>query len=157
KPTDPSKPTDPTKPALTDKELKETDPKHVTPDGGYADEYARYYEYNAKDIDNNEKRWKEFVDVVVGLIDKNGEAKIVIEASASKVPTKTYGTNDNLSRQRMEDARKRLVEAVTARGKDANLLKLEAVNSIVAGPKYAGDYKNTEKYEKYQYAKLKAR
>ncbi len=44
------------------------------------------------------------MDVVVGLIEKNGKANVVIEASASKVPTKTYGTNENLSRQRMEDA-----------------------------------------------------
>lgn len=141
----------------TDKEVKETAPKHVTPDASYADEYAKYYAYNIKDIDQGEARWKQFVDVVVGLIEKNGEARIVIEASASKVPTRTYGTNENLSRQRMEDARKRLVEAVQARGKDPNALKLEAVNSLVQGPRYQGDYQNTDKYGKFQYAKLKVR
>jgi hypothetical protein len=115
------------------------------------------YAYNAKDIDLNEARWRAFIDVVVGLIEKNGEARVVIEASASKVPTRTFGTNENLSRQRMEDARKRIVEAVGARGKDANLLKLEAVNNLVQGPRYGSDPQNTEKYEKYQYVKLKVR
>jgi hypothetical protein len=57
----------------------------------------------------------------------------------------------------MEDARKRIVEAVGARGKDANLLKLEAVNNLVQGPRYGSDPQNTEKYEKYQYVKLKVR
>ncbi len=143
-------------PALTDAQ-KEKEPKHVTPDASYADEYTKFYSYNAKDIDPNETRWKEFVDVVVGLIDKNGKANVVIEASASKVPTKTYGTNENLSRQRMEDARARLLEAVKARGKDETKLYLEAVNNLVQGPKYAADFKNTEKYGKFQYAKLKVR
>lgn len=141
----------------TDKEVKETTPKHVTPDASYADEYAKYYAYNAKDIDQSEARWKQFVDVVVRLIDEKGEARIVVEASASKVPTRTYGTNENLSRKRMEDARQRLVEAVQARGKDASKLKLEAVNSLVQGPRYVGDYQDTEKYGKYQFVKLKVR
>ncbi|MCB0782428.1 MAG: hypothetical protein KDC03_23305, partial [Flavobacteriales bacterium] len=79
------------------------------------------------------------------------------EASASKVPTKTFGTNENLSRQRMEDARARLLEAVRARGKDETKLYLEAVNNLVQGPRYQGDYKNTDKYGKFQYAKLKVR
>ena len=153
---DPKKAQDPKK-ALTDAELKEKGEKHVAPDASYADEFTKFYAYNAKDIDQNDARWKQFVDVVVGLIEKNGEAKVVIEASASKVPTKTFGTNENLSRQRMEDARARLVEAVTARGKDANKLMLEAVNNLVQGPRYSGDYQSTDKYGKFQYAKLKVR
>jgi hypothetical protein len=61
---------------------------------------------------------------------KERKAKVVIEASASKVPTKTFGTNENLSRKRMEDARARLLEAVAERGKDAGPNSmLEAVNS----------------------------
>jgi hypothetical protein len=97
------------------------------------------------------------VNVVVDLINTNGEARVVIEASASKVPTKTFGTNENLSRQRMEDARKRLIEAVQARGVDATKLKLEAVNNLVQGPRYQSDYQNTDKYGKFQFVKLKVR
>jgi hypothetical protein len=110
-----------------------------------------------KDIDLNEDRWQQFVNVVVDLINTNGEARVVIEASASKVPTKTFGTNENLSRQRMEDARKRLIEAVQARGVDATKLKLEAVNNLVQGPRYQSDYQNTDKYGKFQFVKLKVR
>ncbi|MBL0127784.1 MAG: OmpA family protein [Flavobacteriales bacterium] len=110
-----------------------------------------------KDIDLNEDRWRQFIDVVAKLITEKGEARIVIEGSASKVPTKTYGSNENLSRQRMEDARKRLVEAIRARGLDADKLRLEAVNNLVQGPRYAGDYLNTDKYGKFQYVKLKVR
>ncbi len=141
--------------ALTDAQLKEKASKHVAPDATYDAEYAKYYAYNMKDIDLNDAEWKAFLDKVVELIDKNGNARVVIDASASKVPTKTFGTNENLSQKRMEDARRRLLEAVAARGKDNTKLLLEAVNSKVLGPKYDGDYKNTEKYGKYQYVKLK--
>ncbi|MBP7409528.1 MAG: hypothetical protein KA941_12285, partial [Flavobacteriales bacterium] len=65
--------------------------------------------------------------------------------------------NENLSRQRMEDARKRLIEAVQARGLDPNKLRLEAVNNLVQGPRYQGDFQNTDKYGKFQYVKLKVR
>ena len=142
---------------MTDKEVKESGTGHVTPDASYAKEYARYYAYNEKDIDQQEGDWQAFVDKVVELIDTKGKANIVIEASASKVPTRTYGSNDNLSKLRMEDARKRLIEAVSAKGKDPNALLLEAVNSLVQGPAYKGDYKATDKYGKFQYVKLKVR
>ena len=81
----------------------------------------------------------------------------MIEGSASRVPTKTFGTNEILSNKRMEDARVRLLEAVKSRGKDETKLLLEAVNHLVQGPKYSGDFKNTEKYGKFQYVKLKVR
>ena len=142
---------------LTDAELKERRDKHVAPDAKYSDEYTKYYAYNVKDIDQAEAEWKRFIDSVVGILDKEGTSRIVIEASASHVPTKTFGTNENLSNQRMEDARKRLLEAVSARGKDTSKLLLEAVNHRVQGPKYRGDYKDTEKYGKFQFVKLKVR
>ncbi len=140
---------------LTDAQMKEKASKHVAPDATYDGEYAKFYAYNMKDIDQNDAKWKEFIDTVVDLIEKNGQAKVVIEASASKVPTKTFGTNENLSNKRMEDARTRLLEAVAARGKDNTKLLLEAVNSKVQGPKYDGDFRNTDKYGKFQFVKLK--
>ena len=141
----------------TDATKKTDGEKHVTPDATYAGEYSKFYAYNMKDIEQNEADWKKYIDAVVAAIDKDGKASVVIEASASKVPTKTFGTNENLSRQRMEDARKRLIEAITARGKNADNVYIEAINSKVQGPKYLGDYQDTEKYGKYQYVKLKVR
>ncbi len=141
--------------ALTDAQLKEMAKHHIMPDASYAEVYVKYYAYNMKDIDQNEADWKRFVDTVSAIIEKKGKADIVIEASASHVPTRTFGTNENLSNQRMEDARKRLLEAVKARGKDEKVILLEAVNHLVQGPKYEGDFKNTDKYGKFQYVKLK--
>src|SRR5690606_41428777 len=68
----------------------------------------------------------------------------VIEASASKVPTKTFGSNENLSRQRMEEARKRLVDAIKARGHNADLLRLEAVNHKVRSEEHTSELQSRE-------------
>ncbi|HRH38448.1 MAG TPA: hypothetical protein PK760_08890, partial [Flavobacteriales bacterium] len=76
---------------LTDAEIKERAAKHTAPDASYADEFAKFYAYNVKDIDQSEARWKQFIDVVAKLITDKGEALVVIEGSASKVPTKTFG------------------------------------------------------------------
>ncbi len=141
--------------ALTDAQLKEMATKHKMPDANYSAVYSKYYAYNMKDIDQSDADWKRFIDSVATIIERKGSAAIVIEASASHVPTKTFGTNENLSNKRMEDARARLVEAVQTRGKDSQKLLLEAVNHLVQGPSYKGDYKDTEKYGKYQYVKLK--
>jgi tetratricopeptide (TPR) repeat protein len=142
---------------LTDAQKKENETAHVTPEASYADEFTKNFAYNIKDIDANDARWNAFVDKVIELIEKNGQAIVVIEASASKVPTRTFGSNENLSKQRMEEARKRLADAVTARGKQADQVRLEAVNHKVQGPRYDGDYQDTAKYGKFQYVTLKVR
>ena len=94
---------------------------------------------------------------ITGIIPTAKPALVTIEASASHVPTKTYGTNDKLSNVRMEAARKALLDAVRAAGKDPAKLLLESVNHLVLGPKYSGDFKNTDKYGKFQFVKLKVR
>jgi hypothetical protein len=106
-------------------------------------------------IDTTDASWKNLIAKTVELLKKNGEVKVVVEASASHVPTKTYSTNDNLSGMRMEAARQALVGAVRAVGLDPNNLKLEALTHLVQGPQYAKDPLNTAKYGKFQYVKLK--
>lgn len=141
----------------TDAERKEAEEKYVSPDASYVAEYVKYHGYNEKDIDINSKEWKDFIAKVIGLMDKQDKVNITIESSASHVPTRTYGTNDKLSTTRMEEARKQLLAAVEAAGKDPDKLLLSSLNHLVQGPKYAGDYQNTSKYGKFQYVKLKAR
>lgn len=141
----------------TDATRKEEGEKHVTPDASYAAEYVQYHGYNEKDINTGDAQWKEFIAKVVALLEKQPTVNITIESSASHVPTRTYGTNDKLSTTRMEEARKQLLDAVKAAGKDENSLLLGSLNHLVQGPKYQGDFRDTAKYGKFQYVKLKAR
>jgi tetratricopeptide (TPR) repeat protein len=140
---------------LTDEQMKEKTAAHVMPNATYDAEFSKFYDYNAMGIDTTDASWKNLIAKTVELLKKNGEVKVVVEASASHVPTKTYSTNDNLSGMRMEAARQALVGAVRAVGLDPNNLKLEALTHLVQGPQYAKDPLNTAKYGKFQYVKLK--
>lgn len=147
----------PKKEPLTDAQRKAQGESHITPDAVYAAEFTKYHGYNAKDIDPSDPEWKALLSKVVELIDKDGKAGITVEASASHVPTRSYSSNEALSNTRMEAALKTLKEAVQATGHSPQALKVESVNYVVQGPKYAGDWRNTEKYGKFQYVKLKVR
>ena len=142
---------------LTDAQRKEMGEKHVTPEAKFSAVFTKYYPYNAQGIDVNDPEWKDFINKVSALIEKDGNAKITIEACASHVPTRTFGTNEKLSNLRMEAARKSLLDAIKAAGKNTDALLLESVNHLVQGPKYEGDWKNTDKYSKFQFVKLKVK
>lgn len=119
-------------------------------------EYQKYYGYNLKGVDSDEEMWDKYVAGIITMIEKRGYAKVEIEGSASYVPTKTWKKNSILSEKRAEDGKKKLLAELEKRGVDTSKVKFVAVNSKVQGPKYEGDFKNTEKYGKYQYLKMKA-
>ena len=81
---------------------------------------------------------------------------IEIEGSASYVPTRTFGSNKKLSTYRSNEAKEMLMNKLKAAGVNLTKVKIVAINSVVQGPKYKGDFKDTEKYSKFQYIKLKA-
>ncbi len=117
--------------------------------------YERFYTYNKKGIANDDKVFAAFVDDVAQIIKVRGKAEVEFESSASKVPTTTYGTNDNLTKKRAADAKDRLTAALKAKGVDTSKLVIKAVNTQVLGPEYNNDYiANKETYEKYQFIKI---
>jgi len=119
-------------------------------------EFQKFYGYNVKGIQNDEKRWNEFIESTISIINTKGSVNIDIEASASYVPTKTYSSNKELANKRANDANEMLLASLKLKGVDSSKVKFVAVNAKVQGPKYAGDFKQTEKYGKYQYIKIKA-
>lgn len=119
-------------------------------------EYQQFYGYNKKGVDSDAEAWEKYVNTVIELIEKRGYAQIEIEGSASYVPTKTFKSNKDLSTKRAEDGKEKLMKELKKRGVDTSKVKIVAVNNRVQGPKYEGDYKNTDKYGKYQYLKMKA-
>jgi hypothetical protein len=118
--------------------------------------YQKFYGYNVKGVDSDEEMWEKFVAGVSSMIEKRGYAKIDIEGSASYVPTRTYKTNDNLSKKRADDGKEMLMKELKKRKVDTTKVKIGVVNTIVQGPKYDKDFENKDKYGKYQYLKMKA-
>lgn len=142
--------------AVTPSDANKPNKPVIAPGVKYAAEFTKYYGYNMKDIDQNDPEWTSFISDLGKIIEEKGSASLIIEAGASKVPTTTFKTNENLSKQRMEDARRRLIAALKSAGIDADKVFMTAINHDVLGPNYQGDYQNTEKYGKYQFVKLRA-
>lgn len=118
--------------------------------------FQKYYGYNLKGVDSDEVKWEKYIAGVIDLIEKRGYAKVDIEGSASYVPTRTWKSNDILCKKRAEDGKQLLMNELKKRNIDTSKVKIGVVNSIVQGPKYSKDFKNTDKYGKFQYLKMKA-
>lgn len=118
--------------------------------------FQKYYGYNEKGIGTEEQRFKTFVKGVEAIIAKRGYANVEVEGSASTVPTRTYRKNSILAKKRSEEAKEILLKVLKSNGVDLSKVKLMSVNSAVQGPKYSRDFKNVDKYAKFQYIMIKA-
>ncbi len=120
--------------------------------------YERYFTYNKNRVNASEEKWRDFVDGVALLIEVNGEANVSIEASASKVPTATYKTNENLSDIRAKRARERLIADLKAKGVNTSKVTFSNVLALVQGPEYRNDpIARKSIYEQFQYVRVRAR
>lgn len=116
--------------------------------------YQEFFTYN-KNYPKKEKELQKFIVKVAEQINSTGNVKISIESSASKVPTTTYDTNNQLSKLRSEIAKKMLLDSLAKIGIEKDKVTFVKINTLVQGPKYKGDYlENKTMYEKYQYVKI---
>ena len=118
--------------------------------------FQKFYGYNEKGVVSEEVRFKTFLSGIKSILEQKGTVNIEIEGSASYVPTRTFGSNKKLSTYRSSEAKEMLINKLKTAGVDLSTVKIVAINSVVQGPKYKGDFKDTEKYGKFQYIKLKA-
>ncbi len=118
--------------------------------------FQKFYGYNEKGVGSERERFNEFVRGVEAIIEARGYARVEVEGSASNVPTATHGSNKKLATKRSNEAKDLMMSVLKKKGVDLSKVKLVAVNSIVQGPVYNGDFKDTKKYAKYQYIMMKA-
>lgn len=119
-------------------------------------EFMHYFAYNKNKLSVNKGKLKDFVKQVEDQLDegRNG-ITINIYSSASEVPTKTYETNENLTRIRAENMKYDLISHFEKKEKYKGKVNVVIVTMVVQGPKYEKDAKNKEKYFPYQYVGLK--
>lgn len=113
--------------------------------------YQEGYNYNTTTINSSNNK---FIEMINKAVSKGEEIYITIESSASRVPTKTFKSNINLASKRGNEARRLIINSLKAKGISEDKIVINKINSIVSGPKYIGDFKNTEKYHKFQYVKI---
>ena len=117
-------------------------------------DYQHFFGYNKNQLSIDDKSFIEWLDRVEAIVNVHGSITVLIEASASKVPTETYVTNTKLVQLRADNTMKIVEEGLTQRGVDLTKVKFE-LSSDVNGPTYKGDFETgMEVYEQYQYVIL---
>ncbi len=120
-------------------------------------EFMHYFEYNKNKLSVKRGDLKKFVrEVETQLIEDCREnVTINVYSSASNVPTKTYATNENLTRIRAENMKYDIIAYFEKEEKFKGRVNVVIVTAIVQGPEYVKDAGNTKKYGPYQYVGLK--
>lgn len=117
--------------------------------------FQRYFIYNAKDINKQNKDFVAFINDIAELVEIRGYVDIIITSSASKVPTKTWKTNSILTKKRAYDTKALLEQIFKERGIKPDQYNFVDINTLITGPEYKGDWDtNVREYEKYQYVRI---
>ena len=120
-------------------------------------EYTQKFQYNEKTIEASEAKFKEFVAQLIPLLEKHKDIKIQIESSASRVPTRSYANNNDLTTIRARDARNKMLEIfIQFRADLGRIIFLDDITRV-QGPPYTSDFKKQmAKYLPFQYVKIRA-
>ncbi len=118
-------------------------------------EFRTYFKYNKTAVDGTNKDFMQFMKQLTAMVKAGQSVTVVIEASASKVPTTKYGTNNALAAKRGNDAIAKIKSMLTQRGADASKVTFAPVNALVGGPEYNKDFnERRSEYEKHQYVDI---
>lgn len=119
-------------------------------------EFMHYFAYNKNKLSTKKGDLKDFVKAVDAQLDE-GRPNITINiySSASHVPTKTYGTNENLTKIRAENMKYDLIAYFEKREEFKGRVNVVIVTTVVQGPEYIKDARNKEKYFPFQYVGMK--
>lgn len=117
--------------------------------------FERFFGYNQNEVSNLE-RFNSFLNNLELALKVEDKIIVAIEASASKVPTRTFRTNTRLAKKRATVSRNAIEEYFNAKNIDISNLIVFKEESKVQGPSYKRDFKeNRAEYEKYQFVKIK--
>jgi len=117
--------------------------------------YQEFFKYNVKKVNTSNQKYINTVNKAIERVNKDGKVIIEIESSASKVPTKTFKTNSILAYERAIDAKNIFINSLVEKGIQKEKIVVKNIDSGVNGPQYKGDYKNSSRYEKFQYVIIK--
>ncbi len=123
---------------------------------GYA-EFSRYFVYDSKDFGVKEVKFQEFIRDIKKLIDLKKKVTIVVESSASYVPSSKFKNNEELTAWRNQTATDQITGELVKLGyKLGEHFTYGTPVKLVQGKKYENDAKeNKAIYEQFQYIKIK--
>ncbi len=110
--------------------------------------------YNNTAPARDDPEWEALTDTLFSRLKAGKSLPLRIEASASKVPTRSYPSNLILAGQRVEALRDALEKVLRAQGYSLKDVTLKDQSIQVQGPEFQGDPGNEERYAPYQYVKV---
>lgn len=120
--------------------------------------YQRYFIYDKGEWSDKkvEETFAEFVAGVENLIQIKGKANILVESSASKVPSSRFKSNEELSAFRNKQAQEEITKTLVDHGFKLGVdFSFQSPRKLVTGPDYKNDaQKNKHIYEQYQFIKV---
>ncbi|MBI4945157.1 MAG: PD40 domain-containing protein [Bacteroidetes bacterium] len=117
-------------------------------------DFVVYFSYNKKEIDISVGSFLSLMEKVAATINEKGSATIMIVASSSNVPTKSYTGNEELAKARADEIKDRVHASMSLKNLDSGKITYE-VSTKVQGPEYKEDaIQNKKEYEKWQFVKV---
>jgi hypothetical protein len=118
--------------------------------------FSRYFIYDQGEYSVAEDKFSEFISGVENIINLRGTATILVESSASNVPSSRFKTNQDLTSHRNKVARDQVIQELTRRGfAQGKQYSFSTPKELVQGKVYENDAKkNVRIYEQWQYIKI---
>ncbi len=114
-----------------------------------------FFDYNADKLTVSSGELKNFAEQIKSQLN-NGRSNLTINvySSASRVPTRTFGSNEKLAKSRANRIKEELDQYFENEGMKSKV-SVNIVSTIVQGPKYDKDFEDQQKYREFQYIELK--
>lgn len=114
---------------------------------------THYFGYNADKLDPDNEKLRDFMQGIEEQMKSGQKVTVDIKSSASYVPTREFGSNDQLANSRAEMIKKMLENYFKDKGLSSKFSTVIS-ESRVSGPLYANDPGNIKKYQPFQYIAL---
>ena len=115
--------------------------------------YQKYFSYNQTDISISETEFDSLMVRIYEKLSLVNEITIHVVASASRVPTNKFKSNQDLAEKRSAEAIKRIQNALEKSKIEKHRYQFSE-ETYVLGEKYKNDAFKKEQYGQYQYVKI---
>jgi len=117
--------------------------------------YTQHFGYNKNKIDRRNSEYIKMIEGALKNVKKTRRLLIAIKSSASKVPSKSFRTNDALAYKRAIDAQRHIKNELMSRGVSSKYIIFQEVDSSVNGPEYnTSKPQSREVFEEFQYVTI---
>ncbi len=128
------------------------DTSYVRDENKYATVFQQFFKSGTTFTNPNNEHFKDLINHIIEQYDNKGFAVLILESSASNVPTYEFRSCEVLAYNRISEFKKILTKAIYQEGLDIRKLIFSEERALVQGPEYNSDLPSSV-YEPFQYIK----